>query len=107
MISCRNGRRRNSIRKTSILLKETFRIDWRQAMKEAEAYSDKNMTNPDFDKKMEAIDLLYQVKYLYQRDDIDGYLVTLDQNRTTLKHDTWSQLVGNDPNPFHLDYIRM
>ena len=99
-------RMREVRRPRDISLKDAFRIDWRNAVREAEEYTDSKM-NGDFDDKMKAIQILYDVKFMYSKDDIDGYLKLLDMNRDILKHDQYSQSIGADPEPFDLGITRV
>ena len=78
-----------------IRLVDAFRLDWQKSLKEVQAYADSKMTGKDFDEKIEAVKLLFDVKAMYNTDDIDGYLRLLDQNRAILKSDPYSQAIGS------------
>ena len=73
---------------------EAFRINWQNALKEAESYSDSKMESP-FDEKMKAVKILCEIQFMYRKDDIDGYLRYLDKNRDVLKADSFSQSIGS------------
>ena len=79
-----------------IRLVDAFRLDWQKSLKEVQAYADSKMNGKDFDEKIEAVKLLFDVKaIMYNTDDIDGYLRLLDQNRAILKSDPYSQSIGS------------
>lgn len=84
---------RERVKPRDIRLVDAFRIDWRSAVKEAEAYSDSKINGESFDDKMKAVELLYDVKFMYNKDDIDGYLELLDNSRDVLKMDVYSQSI--------------
>ena len=77
-----------------IRLVDAFRLDWQKSLKEVQTYADSKM-NGNFDEKIEAVKLLFDVKAMYNTDDIDGYLRLLDQNRAILKSDPYSQAIGS------------
>ena len=78
-----------------IRLVDAFRLDWQKSLKEVQAYADSKINRKDFDEKIEAVKLLFDVKAMYNIDDIDGYLRLLDQNRAILKSDPYSQAIGS------------
>lgn len=78
-----------------IRLVDAFRLDWQKSLKEVQAYTDSKINGKDFDEKIEAVKLLFDVKAMYNTDDIDGYLRLLDQNRAILKSDPYSQAIGS------------
>ena len=78
-----------------IRLVDAFRLDWQKALREAQAYSDSMMVEKPFDDKMKAVGILFDIKAMYNTDDIDGYLRLLDQNRSVLKSDPYSQAIGS------------
>ena len=88
-----------------ISIPDAFRINWQNAVKEAEEYSNANMNNPSFDEKMKAVGVLCDVKFMYSKDDIDGYLRYLDKYRDVLKKDTYSQAIGSVDVPLELELI--
>lgn len=78
-----------------IKLVDAFRINWQNALREAEAYSDLMMKGDSFDDRLKGVGILFEVKSMYSRDDIDGYLRYLDSKRVILKTDSWSQAIGS------------
>ena len=78
-----------------IRIVDAFRLDWQKSLKEVQAYADFKMNGKDFDEKIESVKLLFDVKAMYNTDDIDGYLRLLDQNRAILKSDPYSQAIGS------------
>lgn len=76
-----------------IRLVDAIRLDWQNALREANAYSDKMMTK-SFDDRLKGVGILFDIKAMYNRDDIDGYLRYLDAKRDILKTDTYSQAIG-------------
>ena len=57
---------------------DTLRIDWEKALKEAEEAFDKY-------KDTHTAEILCQIKLMYSKDDVSGYLELLDKNRKLLK----------------------
>lgn len=92
----------------SIKCKEVFRIDWQNALKEAKSYAESiyNGKNNSFDDRVKAVGLQCEIQFMYSKDDIDGYLRFLDQNRTSLKHDTYSQSIGCVDIPMECEIMR-
>ena len=78
-----------------IRLVDAFRLDWQKSLKEVQTYADSKMNGKNFDEKIEAVKLLFDVNAMYNIDDIDGYLRLLDQNRVILKSDPYSQAIGS------------
>lgn len=78
-----------------IRLVDAFRLDWQKALREAQDYSDSMMVGKPFDDKMKAVGILFDIKAMYNTDDINGYLRLLDQNRSVLKSDPYSQAIGS------------
>lgn len=76
-----------------IRLIDAIRLDWQNALREATAYSDMMMAK-SFDDRLKGVGILFDVKAMYNRDDIDGYLRYLDAKRDILKTDTYSQAIG-------------
>ena len=72
-----------------IRLVDAFRLDWQKSLKEVQAYADSKINGKNFDEKIEAVKLLFDVKAMYNIDDIDGYLRMLEQNRAILKHNSF------------------
>lgn len=77
-----------------IRLVDAFRINWQNALREAEAYSGLMMNSKSFDDRIKGVGILFDVKAMYNRDDIDGYLRYLDSKRDILKKDVYSQSIG-------------
>ena len=78
-----------------IRLVDAFRLDWQKSLRVVQNYTDSKMNGKDFAEKVEAVKLLFDVKAMYNTDDIDGYLRLLDQNRAILKSDPYSQAIGS------------
>lgn len=78
-----------------IRLVDAFRLDLQKSLREVQTYADLKINGKNFDEKMEAVKLLFDVKTMYNTDDIDGYLRLLDQNRSILKSDPYSKAIGS------------
>ena len=78
-----------------IRLVDAFRLDLQKSLREVQTYADLKINSKNFDEKMEAVKLLFDVKAMYNTDDIDGYLRLLDQNRAILKSDPYSKAIGS------------
>ena len=65
--------------------KDVFRIDWQQAVKEAEVYMKSAMKSKDFDTRLDAVIMFEEIKDAYRGDDAYTYLKIIESNRNLLK----------------------
>lgn len=59
---------------------EAIKIDWQNAIKEAEEYAVSDKTLVDFDTHLRAYDFVCTIKRFYRDNNVQGYLDFIDEN---------------------------